>query len=70
VRLKISPCAISLLASTLLLAPAVSAQQARERQLRRWSRSIGYWQQPAVIWINEPSDDATAQEELLLLETG
>ena len=52
-------------------APAICHQrtlvyeQARERHPRRWSRSVRCWQQPAVVWINEPPDDTTAEEELL-----
>ena len=55
-------------------APAICHQrtlvyeQARERHPRRWSRSIRCWQQPAVVWINEPTDDTTAEEELLFLQ--
>ena len=52
-------------------APAICHQrtlvyeQARERYPRRWSRSVRCWQQPGVVWINEPPDDTTAEEELL-----
>jgi hypothetical protein len=41
-------------------APAICHQrtlvyeQARQRHPRRWSMTIRCWQQPAVIWINEP----------------
>ena len=40
-------------------------EQARQRHPRRWSRSVRCWQQPDVVWINEPPDDTTAEEELL-----
>jgi putative transposase len=55
-------------------APAICHQriqvneQARDRHLRRWSRSIRCWQQPAVVWINQPPDDTTAEEELPFLQ--
>ncbi len=45
-------------------------EQARQRPSRRWSRSIRCWQQPAVIWINEPPDATIAKEELRLLKVG
>jgi hypothetical protein len=43
-------------------------EQARQRHPRRWSRSVRCWQQPDVVWINEPPDDTTAEEELLFLQ--
>ncbi|MFY8149410.1 MAG: hypothetical protein ACOVNL_09360 [Prochlorococcaceae cyanobacterium] len=43
-------------------------EQARQRHPRRWSRSICCWQQPAVVWINEPPNDITAKGELLILQ--
>jgi transposase InsO family protein len=43
-------------------------EQAHQRHPRRWSRSVRCWQQPAVVWINEPPDDTTAEEELLFLQ--
>ena len=55
-------------------APAICQQrtlvyeQAREQHPRRWSRSIRCWQQPAVVWINEPPDATTAKDELLFLQ--
>ena len=38
---------------------------ARLRHPRRWSRSIRCWQQPTVVWINQPIDDTTAEDGLL-----
>jgi hypothetical protein len=46
-------------------------EQARKRHPRRWSWTIRCWQppqQPAVVWINEPPDDTTAEEESLFLQ--
>jgi hypothetical protein len=43
-------------------------EQARQRHPRCWSRSIGCWQQPDAVWINQRSDSTTAKEELLFLE--
>jgi len=40
-------------------------ERARERHPRRWSRSIRCWSQPAVVWINQPTDDTTAEDGLL-----
>jgi hypothetical protein len=42
-------------------------EHARERYPRRWSRSVRCWKQPAVVWINEPTDD-TAEEHALLFQ--
>ena len=33
---------------------AVVYEQARQRNLRRWSRSTRCWRQPEVVWINPP----------------
>ena len=40
-------------------------ERARERHPRRWSRSVRCWKQPAVVWINEPTDDTTEEHALL-----
>ena len=36
---------------------AVVYEQARQRNPRRWSRSIRCWRQPEVVWINPPSTE-------------
>jgi hypothetical protein len=43
-------------------------EQARQRHPRRWSRSVRCWRQPSVVWIHEPADPISAQEELLFLQ--
>jgi len=43
-------------------------EQARQRHPRRWSRSVRCWRQPTVVWINEPPDPTTAEEELIFLQ--
>mgnify|MGYP006274708633 FL=1 len=40
-------------------------ERAREHHPRRWSRSVRCWKQPAVVWINEPTDDTSEQHALL-----
>ena len=41
-------------------------EQARQRNPRRWSRSMRCWHQPAVVWINQPPDDLDTPRKLLL----
>jgi putative transposase len=43
-------------------------ERARQRHPRRWSRSVRCWRQPSVVWINEPPNPTTAEEELLFLQ--
>ena len=40
-----------------LLLPGVVYEQARQRNLRRWSRSTRCWRQPEVVWINPPPSE-------------
>ena len=40
-------------------------EQARQDHPRRWSRAVRCWNQPTVVWINQPTDDTPAEDELL-----
>jgi transposase InsO family protein len=43
-------------------------EQARQRNPRRWSRSIRCWHQPEVVWINQPPDDLDQGQKLPLMQ--
>ena len=46
---------------------AVVYEQARQRHPRRWSRSIRYWHQPEVVWINPPPAEIDTSPATLTL---
>ena len=46
---------------------SVVYKQARQRNLRRWSRSTRCWCQPEVVWINQPTDDLDQAQKLPLM---
>jgi putative transposase len=40
-------------------------ERSRERHPRRWTSSVHCWKQPAVVWLNEPTDGTTEQHALI-----
>ena len=42
-------------------------EQARERHLRRWTRSTRCWCQPEVVWINPPSHSEDSETATLAM---
>jgi putative transposase len=42
-------------------------EQARQRNPRRWSRSIRCWRQPEMVWINPPTPEIESKPATLTM---
>ena len=48
---------------------AVVYEQARQRNPRRWSRSIRCWRQPEMVWINPPPPAIESEKPTFVMAT-